>query len=282
MAQLKTILVPTDFSSPADSAVRYAAELARVFNTDLVLYHSFTAFESSFYPEEARNAENQQTENSLLARLQRVQQAVQQQHPQLQVRTVVERGPGNKKLLAYCAQHQPDLMVMGTTGASGLKEAIIGSFTADTMTQAPCPVLAIPDNFAFGSIKKITYASDYKPGDAHVIRFLENWKQAFGATLCVLHITPAAEASAADHDAFDRYQATLKSQCEHIPQQFEHLASADVPKAILQHIATDGTDLLAIMPLKHEGVWDTLFHRSVTKNTAYHIRKPLLTVPSRG
>ncbi|MCC6373159.1 MAG: universal stress protein, partial [Bacteroidia bacterium] len=39
---MKTILVPTDFSSPAQNAVHYAAKLARTFNSRLVILNVYS------------------------------------------------------------------------------------------------------------------------------------------------------------------------------------------------------------------------------------------------
>jgi hypothetical protein len=46
-------------------------------------------------------------------------------------------------------EHHPDLIVMGTKGASGLKEVLIGSNTVNVMSKVTLPILVIPENARF-------------------------------------------------------------------------------------------------------------------------------------
>ena len=67
-----------------------------------------------------------------------------------------------KKLIAV---HQPDLIVMGTKGASGLKKILIGSNTVNVIANTNLPVLVIPEVARFGNFLKkgksrIVFATD--------------------------------------------------------------------------------------------------------------------------
>ena len=55
-----------------------------------------------------------------------------------------------------------DLIVMGTKGASGLKEVLFGSNTVHVIKNAKCPVLAVPSEFVFESPREILFPSDYE------------------------------------------------------------------------------------------------------------------------
>lgn len=48
-----------------------------------------------------------------------------------------------------------DLVVMGTKGASGVTEILIGSNTADVIEKCHCPVLAIPAESDFKTPTKV-------------------------------------------------------------------------------------------------------------------------------
>ncbi|CAN5532599.1 hypothetical protein BH23BAC1_BH23BAC1_33470 [soil metagenome] len=58
-----------------------------------------------------------------------------------------------------------DLVVMGTTGATGLKEVFLGSNTSHAIENLDCPVLAIPEHTKFSPINKIFYATDFQSED---------------------------------------------------------------------------------------------------------------------
>jgi nucleotide-binding universal stress UspA family protein len=275
---MKTILVPTDFSVPADYAIHYAIELSKKFNSSIILYHAFIPFESGFYSHAQSTKENLETENNLIKRLDKIKEGILKTNQQLSVSIHVDRGPESIRLVEFCIKKKIDLIVMGTTGASGLKEVIIGSFAADTMTKAPCSVLAIPKGCKFKSPKKITFASDYSENDSLSIKFLTKWHEAFKSKICLLHIDDSEYTSAREEEIFTDYKRKLEKQCEGIALSFQHTKGTDISKAILHITLNDKTDILAIAPEKRKGFWNNILHKSITKTTAYHIRIPLLSI----
>ena len=61
--------------------------------------------------------------------------------------------------------HQPDLIVMGTKGASGLKRILIGSNTVKVLAHVRVPVLIIPEvarfeKFFHGGKNRVVLATD--------------------------------------------------------------------------------------------------------------------------
>ncbi len=55
---------------------------------------------------------------------------------------------------------QADLIVMGTHGASGVKNFFFGSNTSNMVAKSEVPVLAIPEKYQFEKIESIAMASD--------------------------------------------------------------------------------------------------------------------------
>jgi hypothetical protein len=147
------------------------------------------------------------------------------------------------------------------------------------MTKAPCPVLAVPKNCKFKMPKKITFASDYNKNDFLSIKFLAKWYEAFKSKICLLHIDDSEYTLAFEEKRFTEYKQKIKMKFEYIPLSFQHIAGQDTSKAILHLSLNDKTDILAMSPIKQEGFWSDMFHKSKTKTTAYHIRIPLLAIP---
>ncbi|NUM50903.1 MAG: universal stress protein [Flavobacteriales bacterium] len=276
---MKKILVPTDFSILADYAVHYAMKLAKEFNASIILYHSFIPFESGFYPLAQSKKENKETEDNLIKRLAKIKDELLKSNKNVPVSVHVDRGPESFQLVEFCKKKKIDLIVMGTKGASGLKEVVIGSFTADTMTKAPCPVLAIPQKCKFKIPKKITFASNYHKKDIQSIKLLLKWNEPFKAKINILHIDDGELIPAAEEEVFGNYKRKIEKQCEDISLSFQHIDGKDISKAILHITLNDKTDILSLSPIKREGIWTRLFHKSITKTTAYHLRMPVLTIP---
>lgn len=210
---MKTILVPTDFSIPADYAIHYAIGLAKKFNSSIILYHAFIPFESGFYSYTQSTKENLETENNLIKRLDKIKEGLLKKNKQLSVSIHVDRGPESIRLVEFCKKKKIDLIVMGTTGASGLKEVIIGSFTADTMAKAPCPVLAIPKGCKFRIPKKNTFASDYHKTDIQAIRFISEWNKPFKAQINILHIDDREQTASSEEKLYTKFKRKFEKEC---------------------------------------------------------------------
>ncbi|MDC1211866.1 universal stress protein [bacterium] len=56
--------------------------------------------------------------------------------------------------------NKADLIVMGTTGATGFKEIMLGSVASGVIQHAHCPVLAVPNSEKFGVPTNILLAAD--------------------------------------------------------------------------------------------------------------------------
>jgi nucleotide-binding universal stress UspA family protein len=66
------------------------------------------------------------------------------------VRQRAEIGPTADRILAVCAEEQPDFVVLGSRGRSGMKAAILGSVSTQVATHAPCPCVIVPPDAGEG------------------------------------------------------------------------------------------------------------------------------------
>jgi nucleotide-binding universal stress UspA family protein len=145
MIQLRRILVPTDFSTFSDQAVRYGCEIANRFSADLHLLHvAQDAF--PVMPEAGLltvshadyMARVVETAHKLLAG---VPAAGMLQKP-VAARDVV-LGVPFVEIIRYARDKQIDLIVMPTHGRTGLVHMLLGSVAEKVIRKAPCPVLTI-------------------------------------------------------------------------------------------------------------------------------------------
>ena len=98
---MKTILVPTDFSIPADSAIHYAVKLAALWDASLILYHSFIPFESGFYHLSVSGKENLEAHNVLTERLNVIKNSIVKKNPNLSISTHVDEGLLGTRIIEF-------------------------------------------------------------------------------------------------------------------------------------------------------------------------------------
>jgi universal stress protein A len=140
---ISRILVPTDFSSSAEAAVRYAAQLARAFHASIHLLHVVdNPLASAMWSTEAYTAEIEGLQINLVrAAEERLKGSV----PSHTGTVSTEVRPGNppQQILEVARERSADLIVMGTHGRTGLAHIMLGSVAERVVRLAPCPVLTL-------------------------------------------------------------------------------------------------------------------------------------------
>jgi universal stress protein A len=144
MLAIKTILCPTDFSEPSYEGLKYAIELAILFSADLCLTSIVPAvpplpIDPTFVspiPEYEREL-RADTERKL-------REMIEQRVPKnLKVRTVIGNGDAGREIVRIADDERADLVVMATTGMTGLRHILFGSVAEKVVRLAACPVLTV-------------------------------------------------------------------------------------------------------------------------------------------
>ena len=148
MIRLETILVPIDFSEPANQALRYACELAVRFKARLFLLNVVQPLAVDVPYAGAMSDELLHPETG--ARNQLDELEVPQSEKIESIEREVRSGPPFVEIVRYARERNVDLIVMGTHGRSGLSHALLGSVAEKVVRKASCPVLTVrPEGHQF-------------------------------------------------------------------------------------------------------------------------------------
>lgn len=145
MVPIRHILVPTDFSEPAEAALRYAQSLATQFNSTLHLMHIVP--EPYIYPWGTEMSTMplvdllNQSSTQATERLKTL--AVETGLPADRVKTTTEVGRPVDRILKYVTDHGIDLVVMGTHGRGAVGHLLLGSVAERIVRLSPAPVLTM-------------------------------------------------------------------------------------------------------------------------------------------
>lgn len=158
------ILVPTDFSPEAKNACLYAYEFARYTNSSLLLYHAIPLpIAVTDIPFENFYLDEQQEIELLHDSFKRFILEHNLDPSMVEVSaTVTSNNNISDGIQTTFKQYDCDLIIMGTHGASGISEIILGSNTAKLISQAKIPIIAIPASYRFEPIYHMVYSSDLK------------------------------------------------------------------------------------------------------------------------
>jgi nucleotide-binding universal stress UspA family protein len=142
--KLKSILVPVDFSPPAQKALDYARSFAEQFGATVTLLYvvepAVYPTELGYVPAEIDTLYRTMHESAVkkLAAL-----AEKQIPPSMGVQTLVRIGQPHRAITEAAKELDVDLIVIATHGYTGLKHTFLGSTTERVVRHAPCPVLTV-------------------------------------------------------------------------------------------------------------------------------------------
>ena len=145
---IRTILVPTDFSTHSSAALDQAIELARALSARLVLLHSYwinlSMAAADFWTVPPDFME--QMRKAAILELEGLAKRALQAGATCETR--VSADPTTSAILDLAEALPADLIVMGTHGHTGLRHVVLGSTAERVVRLAPCPVLTVKDHRA--------------------------------------------------------------------------------------------------------------------------------------
>lgn len=155
---MKKILVPCDFSKPAINAYRFAIDIAQRSNGTVHVLHVVelpVIHDVVLMP--VLNFE-QQLFDDLKAKAQSQFEKVSKKYDTGEVKVIfeVQFGAVSRMILDYADQKAIDIIIMGSHGASGMRELFIGSNAQRLVRHSNIPVLVTKDYFK-GSIEHIVF-----------------------------------------------------------------------------------------------------------------------------
>lgn len=273
---MKRILFPTDFSDAASAAFMYALRFADAFKAELVILHVYDLpiVETPPLPESTKEifdiVEMNQFE-SFRDQLPEMH-AVAERHNlgHVQMRNVLLYGDLVYNINKVCKDEEIDLIVMGTKGATGLKETFIGSTTASVIANAKVPVLGIPADAEYHTITNIGFTTQYRDKDNDAFKSAIDIAHTFRARIQCLYIQNA-------DDPTDINERILEWKHYYADENidFHNISGDDIEQAILDFIESHTIHML-VMRSHKRGFFEGLFHKSLTKKMAYHTKVPLL------
>ncbi|MDP3066265.1 MAG: universal stress protein [Methanobacteriaceae archaeon] len=136
---VKKIMLATDGSSPSVEAIKYAVALAKLLQAELVALYvdeQFALLQEEKYEEELYEGVKHSAAGLQVAQWYGEKNGIE-------VKTILKQGSAPKKIIATAKEEEADLIVIGTTGRTGLKRIAIGSVAEMVMKAAHVPVMVI-------------------------------------------------------------------------------------------------------------------------------------------
>jgi nucleotide-binding universal stress UspA family protein len=185
------ILVPYDFSEQAQNALDFSVAIANKFDiVHLEVLHvmevpASTNMGTMGGGEMMPNMENQIFFVELMNRRKSQIEELKAKYTgaNFKFSATIKLGNAFKNISDSINEENPDLVIMGSKGASGMEEVLIGSNIEKVVRTASCPVLTIKTAIDPDDLRKIVFASDFKDDSAEVAIRIKRFQELLGAQL---------------------------------------------------------------------------------------------------
>lgn len=265
---MKKILVPTDFSEPSIEALGYAIELAKVTHAKITVLNTFKVRQKGGMLMSMDKILRKDAEKEMSSLI-----GIMEFKHNITLNSTILRSNPVSGIIRTSVNGNYDLIVMGTKGASGLKEIFIGSVAGSVISESKVAVLVVPEGAVYEPIKTVVFAiSNLDTLPLGVLKPLLTISKSLSAKVEVFHILSH------ENDVEGKNISNSIKGLEGInySTNFEKgEKTTDTNKAITEFVKKKDADLLCLIRQKR-GLLGRLFGGSTTLKQVFHSKVPLL------
>ena len=266
---MKKILVAINFSDQSAVIFRYAMKLAQHFlaEVDFAYIHTTAELveENGRYYSESKSDYLKTAENRLDKF---IESHYGKQYHEISINSHVRIGRVSEELPLLATILGSDLLISG----KNLQRKF--SFFEDTanslISNCPCPVMTIPENSIYTSVKRIIYASTFLLEDCAAIFELQDWLKIYKGELECINISK----DAAQLTKSKRKMAILEKLFPQSDISFRCFIS-DETMDIERYASFNEGDILCSLH-KDRNMFQSLFHTSISKTLSGKSPRPMI------
>lgn len=271
---MKRILVPTDFSSHAEYALKVAAQLARQNNSEIILLHMLEL------PTQGSDALGSGSDipeimffkNKAISRLESLMDADYLQG--ITISEAVQFEKAFEGIITVSKKNNVDFIVMGSHGASGFREMFIGSNTEKVVRLSDVPVLVIKNEIPLFATENFVFASDFSAEIKKPFRQLLDLARVFNSHLNLVMINTPNSFKATN--VAEQIMTDFLQDCDY-PNYSTHIYNdVNVEKGILNFANSVDADLIGMCTHGRTG-FAHFFNGSISEDLVNHAVRPVVT-----
>ena len=167
-----------------------------------------------------------------------------------------------------------DMVIMGTTGATGAKEILFGSNAVHVIKKAKCPVIVVPPKYEYEAPKEILFPTDYEiEYQKDKIEALLTIANQHKSRINVMHVRIGLDLNAGQNKNKEQLENLLGNM-----SLFHEMPDNEIINAINEFQLKTRINLLVMIQNKHTFL-ERLFIEPVIKKIGFHITVPFMVLP---
>lgn len=274
---MKKIIVPVDFSDHSEYALETAASIARKHNSELIVLHMLEL--SNAVMTASLNTLNEESVFFLKIAEQKFEAFLDKPYLEgINVTPIVKHFKVWSEVNEVAIDNDANLIIMGSHGTSGIKEAIVGSNTEKVVRHSDIPVLVIKHNPILLEFENAVFASDFS--DEAITPYI-NAKATFkklGAKMHLVYVNVPNGSFKSTPEIDKRVSDFLKKADGDLESldSINVVSDYSVEKGILNYANLIGADLISVATHGRKGLAH-FFEGSISEDIANHSTLPVMT-----
>lgn len=274
---MKKIIVPVDFSENSENALQVAAMLAKKHNLALYPLHMLDIQDVSI--NESVSYQHERTALYLKLAEKRFKEFLKKDYlKDLEVVPLIKHYKVFSEVDSIASEVNADLIVMGSHGATGLKEFFVGSNTEKVVRYANLPVLVVKNNLPNVDFKDAVVATDFSEESVDVFKNVLKTLDIFNAVKHVIYVNLPNENFKSTVEmqqmANDFYMKVEGNTDRMISTNF--ICDRSIEDGILSFSNSIGADLITVITHGRKGL-SHIFSGSVAEDVTNHAALPIMT-----
>ncbi|WP_372753668.1 universal stress protein [Mariniflexile sp.] len=271
---MKKILVPTDFSIEAENALKVAAQIAKKHGCEIYLLH---ILDVSVHTVDALSTYNDLPEVIFFMKLahQKFESLKSKDYLKgLTIHEHVEFHEIFKGVYHVSKKNNIDLVIIGSRGANGLKEILIGSNTEKVVRTSEIPVLVVKNEHLKFKTKHFVFASDFGKENKGPFKKALEIAHFFGSKMHLLMVnTPNHFITSGD--AQQRIEAFIKDV--KMPSHTINIYNdVTIETGIMNFSQSIQADIIGMSTHGRKGI-SHFFNGSLSEDLVNHAKRPVIT-----
>lgn len=278
---MKKILVPTDFSKPAQWALEVATGIAKKAKGQIILLHIVEQPTSESFNAEGQIFEGEGWEDKLFTlklveknKTQLEEMAKTAEAAGVPVACELRLGNPFHGMRTVITDRKVDLVVMGTSGRSKFEEMMVGSNTERVVRYAKCPVLTVHEKPSGHNFVNIVYASSLNENEKAFARVVQNAQEMYHAKIHLVRINTPMNFRP-DHEV-RRVMQEFARKLNLQDYTLNVFSDRSEEEGILHFAASINADLIAMATHGRTGFAHVLVG-SIAEDVVNHAQRPVLT-----
>lgn len=180
-----------------------------------------------------------------------------------------------KKILA---DRKIDLIAMGTKGASGLREKVVGSNAGDVITKIQHNTLVIPNNVVISKPKEIAFPTNFNIFYSHnILNAITEILELCEANLRIMHVTKKGMELNPEQEGNKTYLLEFMEETQPKGHSFHTVTNKRVKSAIQCFVESRDADMI-IMVAKNLNFIQQILFDSIVEKISFHTKIPFYVI----